>query len=149
MEVLLRQDVSKLGTVGDIVNVKPGYGRNYLLPKGIAVAVTKGNLKQLQHEKRKLVALEARRKEKFKEVAGKLSAVSVSIPVEASDAGHLYGSVNATMIAQALTAEGHQVEARQVLLDAPIKELGVYTVRVRLHSEVEAESKVWVVEKSS
>ncbi len=149
MEVLLRQDVSKLGSVGDIVKVRPGYARNYLLPKGIAVAVTKGNLKQLQHEKRKLVALESRRKEKFEAVANKLGATSISIPVEASETGHLYGSVSAPMIAKALTDEGHTIDVRQVLLDQPIKELGVYTVRLRLHTEVEAEVKLWVVEKSS
>lgn len=147
MEVLLRQDVSKLGSVGEIVRVKPGFARNYLLPKGMAVVVTQGNLKQLQHEKRKLVALESRRKAKFQTLAEKLQNASVSIAVEASETGHLYGSVSSTMVAQALREGGYDVDVRQILLDKPIKEIGMYSVRVRLHNEVETETKVWVVEK--
>lgn len=148
MEVLLRQDVAKLGGVGDIVRVKAGYARNFLLPMGMAVELTKGNLKQLQHEKKKLLALESRRKDRFRGLADRLQGASISIPVEANEAGALYGSVTAKMIAEHLNSQGYEVDARAILLDAPIREIGMHSVRVRLHAEVETETKVWVVENN-
>jgi large subunit ribosomal protein L9 len=154
MRVLLRESVEKLGTIGEIVDVRDGYGRNYLLPRGIAVPVTTENIRRLELRKQELLAEEARRKATAESLATALKDESVTIPMKAQKAeaggeaeeGKLYGSVTAQMIADAFVIKGYAVEARMVLLDQPIKALGVYEVRLRLHPGTEATAKVWVVE---
>lgn len=145
MQVLLRREIDHLGAAGDLVTVRPGYARNYLLPQGLALAVSPENARLIEAERETLVQAEQVRVKALADVAQKLADVSVTIADKASPEGHLYGSVNAARIADALQALGFEVDAKMVDLDEPIKELNVYDVPVRLHSGVEASVKVWVV----
>ncbi len=145
MKLLLQRNVDKLGRIGDIVEVANGYGRNYLLPQGLAVELTPDNLNRFETMKRKLIALEQENKEKQIVLARELEKASCTIIANASEEGHLYGSVQARDIAQQIAADGFQVEQKAILLEQPIKELGIYMVKVRLHPEVECQLKVWVV----
>ena len=146
MRLLLRESVSTLGRIGDIVEVPDGFGRNYLLPQGLAVAVTPENIRKLDAEKRKLIALEEKKQENLRLLAERLNETSLTIPMAASEEGHLYGSVNAQVVTDHLSGEGVEIETKMVILEKPIKELGVYNVPIHLYPEIEAEIKVWVVE---
>jgi large subunit ribosomal protein L9 len=145
MKLLLQRNVDKLGTIGDIVKVADGYGRNYLLPYGLAVELTKHNLNRFESVKRKLIALEQETMEKFQLLAKELEKASCTIIANSSEEGHLYGSVAARDIARQFSSDGLEIDPKCVLLEEPIKELGIYKVRIRLHPEVECEAKVWVV----
>ena len=145
MKLLLQRNVENLGNIGDIVDVDPGYGRNYLMPKGLAVEVTKDNLNRFESMKRKLIAIEKETKQKFQVMAKELEKASCTIIANASEEGHLYGSVTARDIAAQFTSDGLEVDVKAVELEEPIKELGIYKVKIRLHPEVECEAKVWVV----
>lgn len=145
MKLLLQRNVEKLGNIGDIVEVADGYGRNYLLPYGLAVELSPDNLNRLELHKRKLIALEQETKEKYMVLAKELEKTSCTIIANSSEEGHLYGSVGARDIARQLASEGLEVDPKTVLLEEPIKELGIYKVKIRLHQEVECEAKVWVV----
>lgn len=145
MEVLLRREVEKLGNAGDLVKVSPGYARNYLLPQGLAVTVSQENVKLVDNERKKVIQQEDERVGSLRETVQKLAETSVTIPEKASPEGHLYGSVGPQQIAEALREQGFEVDSKMVLLDEPIKELNVYDVTVRLHTDIEAACKVWVV----
>jgi len=146
MRVILREDLPNLGDAGDVVEVKPGYARNYLIPKKLAMEATEGNLKTYQDIAR---AREARA-EKALEDAGdlqqQLAGMVLTFQVEVGEEDHLYGSVTIQMIVDGLAAEGIEVERRQVLLKSPLKELGTFEVPIRLLKEVEPSITV-VVEK--
>lgn len=145
MKLLLQRNIEKLGSIGDIVEVPPGYGRNYLLPKGLAVEVTADNINRFEGMKRRLIAIEQETKEKFELLAKEIEGASCTVVTNASEEGHLYGSVTARDIAAQFVAEDIQVEPKSIVLPEPIKELGIYMVSIRLHPEVECEAKVWVV----
>ncbi len=145
MKLLLQRNVDKLGRIGEIVNVNRGYGRNYLLPQGLAVELTPDNINRFETMKRRLIALEQENKDKQIVVAKELEKASCTIIANSSEEGHLYGSVSARDIAAQLAADGFQVEQKCIQLDQPIKELGIYMVKMRLHPEVECQLKVWVV----
>ena len=145
MKLLLQKNVEKLGRIGDIVKVADGYGRNYLLPYGLAVELTPDNLNRFESMKRRLIAEEQETKDKFLVLAKELEKASCTIIANSSEEGHLYGSVNARDIAKQLASEGLDVDSKCILLEEPIKELGIYKVRIRLHADVECEAKVWVV----
>ena len=145
MKLLLQRNIEKLGNIGDIVEVPPGYGRNYLLPKGLAVEVTADNINRFEGMKRRLIAIEQETKEKFELLAKEIEGASCTVVTNASEEGHLYGSVTARDIAAQFVAEDIQVEPKAIVLPEPIKELGIYMVNIRLHPEVECEAKVWVV----
>ena len=146
MEILLRREVENLGKPGDTVKVANGYARNYLLPKGIAVTVSKRNLELVEHERqRAIVESEAIGKER-QGVAEKLAQASVTIAEKSSPEGHLYGSVGAQQIADALKKEGFDgIDAKMIVLEEPIKELNVYDITVQLQPGIDATCKVWVV----
>ena len=146
MKVLLRESIVGLGSLGEVVKVAAGYGRNFLLPQGKAVAVTASNLARLEHERKKLLAREAARKHDLQGLAARLAGVSCNIPVQSNAEGRLYGAVTPRIIADALRHLGHEIESSQVLTDQPIRELGVYDVTIRLHAEVDAQVKVWVID---
>ena len=142
MEVVLLERVEKLGQMGDVVSVKDGYGRNFLLPKGKALRATKGNLARFEAEK---VHLEARNLELKKEaeaVADKMNGQQFIAIRSASDAGALYGSVNSRDISEMATEGGFAINRAQVVLDKPVKELGIHDIRVVLHPEVSAQIEV-------
>jgi large subunit ribosomal protein L9 len=145
MEIILRQAVENLGKTGDVVNVKPGYARNYLLPHGLAYEATPGNLKRIQLERNRLEAAESERRGTAQGLAEKLEQVSLTFSARVGEEGKLFGSVTATDIAQQLEAQGYHIEKRQIDLHEPIKALGVYRVPIRLHADVKPEVRVWVI----
>jgi len=145
MKLLLQRNVEKLGRIGDIVEVANGYGRNYLLPQGFAVELTPDNLNRFETMKRRLIAQEQENKERQIVLARELEKASCTIIANASEEGHLYGSVKAHDIAAQLASDGFQVDQKSILQEEPIKELGIYMVKVRLHPEVDCLLKVWVV----
>lgn len=145
VEVLLAESVEKLGQQGEIVRVKPGYARNYLLPHGLATVATANNKKMVERHKVRLAALQAERIKQLRSRADALAKYSVTLEANANDEGHLYGSILGGDIAKALAAAGHDVEAEHIRLEGPLKELGMYTVKVELHPQVKSEVKVWVV----
>ena len=147
MEIILRQGVENLGKPGDVVNVKAGYARNYLLPHGLAYEATPGNLKRIQQERDRLEAAENERRSAAQGIAEKLEQVSLTFSARVGEEGKLFGSVTATDIAQQLESQGFHVEKRQIDLHEPIKALGVYRVPVRLHADVKPEIRVWVIKQ--
>jgi large subunit ribosomal protein L9 len=147
MDVILRQDVEKLGNTGDLVTVKDGYARNYLLPHGLAYAATEGNKKRLEAEAKLRVRKAGAQLGDARELAVKLEAVSLTFAMKAGEGDKIFGSVTAADIAERLHAEGFTVDKKTVELLEPIKALGVYKVPVRLHHEVKPEVRVWVVKE--
>ena len=147
MEIILRQAVENLGKTGDVVNVKPGYARNYLLPHGLAYEATPGNLKRIQQERDRLEAAENDRRSTAQGLAEKLEQVSLTFSARVGEEGKLFGSVTSTDIAAQLEAQGFHVEKRQIDLHEPIKALGVYRVPIRLHADVKPEVRVWVIKQ--
>ena len=147
MDVILREDVEKLGHAGKVVTVKDGYARNFLLPRGLAYLATDGNRRRLDEEQRQRDRRAAAEVSGARGVAAKLEAVSLSFTMKAGEGDKLFGSVTAGDIAERLQAEGLQVDRKAVELEEPIKALGVYKVPIRLHAEVKPEIRVWVVKE--
>jgi large subunit ribosomal protein L9 len=147
MEIILRQGVENLGKPGDVVKVKAGYARNYLLPHGLAYEATPGNLKRIQQERDRLEAAENERRAAAQGLAEKFEQVSLTFSARVGEEGKLFGSVTAADIAQQLEAQGFHVEKRQIDLHEPIKALGVYRVPIRLHADVKPEVRVWVIKQ--
>lgn len=147
MELLLKQSIEHLGRVGDVVKVKDGYARNYLLPQGRAVMVTKANVAEIERARAQALAEEQIRIGTLKELAQKLVETSITIEGRANEEGHLFGSVSQAQIAAALRQKGFAIEERQIKLDQPLKEIGVVDVPLHLHQGVEATVKVWVVQQ--
>ena len=145
MRIVLREDVEKLGTRGDVVTVADGYARNYLLPQKIAFLATGENLKRVEKEKKVLKLRLIQERDDAQLLAEKMASISCTIVKKAGEEETLYGSVTSADIASALEKEGILMDKRKVLLAEPIKALGIYTVPVKLHPEVDAEVKVWVV----
>ncbi len=145
MRIVLREDVEKLGTRGDVVTVADGYARNYLLPQKMAFLATGENLKRVEKEKKVLKLRLIQERDDAQLLAEKMASISCTIVKKAGEEETLYGSVTSADIASALEKEGILMDKRKVLLAEPIKALGIYTVPVKLHPEVDAEVKVWVV----
>jgi large subunit ribosomal protein L9 len=147
MELLLKQNIEHVGRIGDVVKVKPGYARNYLLPRGLAVMVTKTNVAEIERARAAAMAEETQRVAGLKDLAAKIGEASVTIEGRANAEGHLFGSVSGANVAAALREKGMPVEDKQVRLESPLKEIGVYDVLVHLHADVETKVKVWVVQQ--
>ena len=147
MDIILRQAVENLGKPGDVVKVKAGYARNYLLPHGLAYEATPGNLKRIQQERDRLEAAENERRTAAQGFAEKLEQVSLTFSARVGEEGKLFGSVTSADIAQQLESQGFHIEKRQIDLHEPIKALGVYRVPVRLHADVKPEIRVWVIKQ--
>jgi len=145
MKLLLREDVRDLGSAGDIVEVRAGYARNYLLPKRLAVEPNAPNIKRVELERADREKQRQQYLESLKELAQRMSQASVSIKAKANELGHLFGSVTEEHIADALSAEGFPVKPEQVALAAPIRTLDKFRVPIRLAEGIEAEVDVWVV----
>lgn len=148
LKVILRQDIEKLGAAGEIVAVKPGYARNFLLPRGYAYEATQANLRELETERNRAEArskrdyLEARRR------ASQIEEISLTFHAKAGEESKLFGSITSSDIAERLNGEGSidfEVDRRSIELDEPIKSLGVFAVPIRLHQDVKPEIKVWVI----
>lgn len=144
-QLLLIQSVEHLGSQGEVVEVKPGYALNYLIPQGLATIATDHHMRMVDKHKAKLQALAQKRMAELKSRAAELSKQSVTIEAQATEEGHLYGSVGAPEIVAGLKKNGFTINADQVRLDGVLKELGLYTVKVHYGPEIDAELKVWVV----
>jgi large subunit ribosomal protein L9 len=147
MQVILREDMDNLGKSGEVVTVKPGYGRNYLLPKGLAVSATEADVKRVAHEKRVIAARNAKLAKDSQAEADRLNQVSVSIAVAVGEEDKLFGSVTARDIADAYKEKGVVVDSKKLVLPEPLKALGLSEVPVKLSHGVTATLKVWVVKK--
>jgi large subunit ribosomal protein L9 len=145
IELLLIQSVEHLGKQGDVVEVKTGYANNYLIPQGLATIATDHHKRMIEKHKARLAEIEKSRLAGLRQKAKQLSDVSVTIEANANDEGHLYGSVGAHEIVTALKAQNIHIDSDQVRLKGPLKELGLYTVKVHMGHEIEADLKVWVV----
>jgi len=145
MEVILREDVQSLGKAGQLVRVKPGYARNFLLPRGLAFEATEGNKKRIDAEARARATKASAEKAASEQLAAQLSSITVTLRGKAGEEGKLFGSITSQDIAAALTAEGFTVDKRKLELEHPIKTVGFHSVIVRLQSDVHAEVKVNIV----
>lgn len=145
IEVILREDVPSLGRAGELVRVRPGYARNYLLPKGLAFEATEGNRRRIAAESRVREARRQAERVEAEGLAARLGSLTVTIASKAGEEGKLFGSVTGQDIADALAAQGVAIDRRRIELEHPLKTLGTHTVPVRLHPEVHAEVRVHVV----
>ncbi len=145
MKIILRQNFEKLGRVGDIVDVKDGYARNYLIPRNIAYQATPGGIKMLEEEKKQQARRLAKEKVSAETLAVQLEKVSATIQMKVGEDEKLFGSVTSQMIADVLQEKGITLDKRHIVLEEPIKALGIYDVPVKLAAGVEAIVKVWVV----
>lgn len=149
IELMLIQSVDHLGKAGEVVEVKPGFANNYLLPEGLAIVATPHHKRMVEKHKAKLKELEKRRLAGLVALAEQINKQSINVEANANDEGHLYGSVGPHEIVVALKQAGIQITDDQVRLSGPLKELGLYTVKVQLHQEVVTDLKVWVVPTAS
>jgi len=147
MEVILSKDVERIGRSGMVVKVKDGYARNFLFPNGLAIAATAANMKRIEQEKRVLVTQTEKRKIEALALSEKIAACSLTIAVLVQEEEKLFGSVSAQDIHQALKDEGFDIEKHFIVLEEPIRQLGIYEVPIVLHPEVTAKVKIWVVKK--
>lgn len=145
VQLLLIQSVDHLGKQGDIVQVKRGYALNYLLPQGLATIATSHHQRMVEKHRARLQEIEKARLATLRQLSEAIAKQSITIEANANDEGHLYGSVNAADIAAALKQASFHITSDQVRLEGPLKELGLYTVKIHLHHEINAELKVWVV----
>lgn len=147
MKVILTQDVLNLGKAGELVTVKPGYGRNYLIPRSFAVLAGTATARQIEHQKMVIAQKQERLKRESQKIADRLGNLSLTIRVEVGEQEKLYGSVTSRDIEQALADEGLRIPRKMIALAEPIKALGVHTVDVKLDADVAGQVKVWVVAK--
>jgi large subunit ribosomal protein L9 len=145
VELLLIQSVDHLGKQGDVVEVKPGYANNYLIPQGLATLATEHHKRMVDKHRARLLEIERKRLSGLESLASEIGKQSVTIEANANDEGHLYGSVGAADIVAALKQAGITITTDQVRLEGLLKELGLYTVKIHLHASITADLKVWVV----
>ncbi len=145
MKVILQEDVKSLGKMGEVVNVSDGYARNYLIPKELAVEANVKNVKALEHEKRKLEDKSKKIRNDAQGLSERLSSLTLTLRAKAGDEEKLFGSITSKDIAEALGAEGLDVDRKKILLDEPIKRLGSYTVGIKVHPEVTAQVNIKVI----
>ncbi|RJQ15122.1 MAG: 50S ribosomal protein L9 [Nitrospiraceae bacterium] len=144
MKIILREDVKDLGIMGAVVDVANGYGRNYLIPRNLAVEANAKNLKQFEHQKNMILAKAKKVKKSSEDLAKQISALTLSIEVQSGEEGKLFGSVTSMDIAEAISKQGIEIDKRRVVLEEPIKRLGTYTVSVKLVQDVTANVTVEV-----
>jgi len=147
MEVILNQDIDRIGKTGQIVKVKDGFARNFLIPNGMAVPVTSANLKKIEEGKQQKTLQLEKAKREAEELKAKLARLSLTMPVLTHEEDKLYASITAQDLATALSEEGFNIDKNSIVLEEPIKALGIYEVSVNLHPEISAKVKVWIVKK--
>lgn len=147
MKVILKEDVKSIGSMGQIIDVADGFARNYLVPRGLAVEANVKNIKSLEHEKRVIQEKAKKVKNQAQDFAGKISGMTVVIKAKAGEEGKLFGSVTTMDVAEQLKNEGIDIDKKKISLEEPIKRLGSYSVKVRVHPEISAEVNVQVVEE--
>src|SRR5437016_11254589 len=149
VELLLTEDVAALGKQGEIVHVRAGYARNYLLPQGLATVASEHNKRMVEKHRERLAGLAKQKLAELKKLADAISKYSVTIEAHANEEGHLYGSIGAADISKSLRSASFDVAPEAVRLEGPLKELAMYTVKIQLHADVATEVKVWVVPTAS
>ncbi|MCB2203255.1 50S ribosomal protein L9 [bacterium] len=151
MKVILRQNIETLGNMGEVVSVKDGYARNYLLPRGMAYVATEGNMQVLEQERKRLQVKMNRELKDAESLAAELEKHenAITIPMQVGEEDKLFGSVTKEMIAEKLAEKGFNIDRRKIEIDEPIKVLGIYTVKIKLHTNVMAKVKVWVTRLES
>jgi len=149
MDVILTENVKGLGSIGEVVKVKPGYGRNYLVPQGLAVVASDRNLSELEHHKRQLSRKAEKLSQEAADVKARIEAVTCNFVHKASEEGKLFGSVTSMEIAEALAAQGIEIDRRKILLEQPIKNLGEHDIDIRLNAGVNATVKVVVASEDA
>ncbi|MBI3602082.1 MAG: 50S ribosomal protein L9 [Candidatus Omnitrophica bacterium] len=147
MEIILTDNVQNLGKVGDVKKVKNGYARNYLIPRALAVVASAANIKRIEKEKSKRLALYEEEKAQAQQKADALAKISLMVTVEVNDQEKLYGAVTDGEILNALEAEGQTVDKKSLVIQKPIEELGIFEIGVKLHPEVVAKIRLWVTKK--
>ncbi len=147
MKVILKENLENLGHIGDIVKVAPGYARNFLLPRGFAIEATVKNAKALDHAKRQMEYKKNKVLELAKGVAAKIEALTLTLVHQAGEEGKLFGAVTNMELAEKLKEQGIEIDRKKILLEEPIKSLGAFTVPIKLHPEITANLKVWVVQE--
>ena len=145
MKLILKEDYDKLGKAGDVIIVKDGYARNFLIPKKIAYLANDGNVRKLEEEKKLHAIREKKEQKTAADIAAEIEKLSITIPVQVGEDDKLYGSVTSQMIADSLKEKGFEIDKRKIEIGEPIKVLGIYTINIKLHSEVTGKVKVWVV----
>lgn len=145
MKIILRQDHEKLGKIGDIVDVKDGFARNYLIPRKIGYKATAGNMKSLEEEKKQTALREGKEVTRAGKLAAELEKISITLKMKVGEDERLFGAVTTQMIADALAEKGFTIDKRIIATEEPIKALGIYSVDLKLHPTVETKIKVWVV----
>ena len=145
MKVILRQNISTLGEIGEIVTVKSGYARNYLIPRQMAYVANDSAMRALETEKKQYSVKMEKAKHASEIMAGQLADLQISIPMQVGEEGRLFGSVTAQMIATELELRGFNIDRRTITIDEPIKTLGIFEVKVKLHTDITAPLKVWVI----
>jgi large subunit ribosomal protein L9 len=148
MEIILQEDVANLGAIGEVVKVRDGYGRNYLIPRGLAIEANRRNLRVLEHQKRLTAAKKEKDRQNAQGMSDRIAALSITIQARAGEEDRLFGSVTNIDIEKALTAQGVTIDRRKIMLAEPIKQLGTYTVPVHLSSDVHGNITVNVVRES-
>tara|TARA_B100000029_G_scaffold516641_1_gene632072 strand:+ start:129 stop:572 length:444 start_codon:yes stop_codon:yes gene_type:complete len=147
MEVILREKVDKLGDVGELVRVKDGYARNYLIPKGLVVRATPGNLKVIENLKLHIAQRKTKETSQHQLIADKLSKLKLTVPVKVGDDDRLFGSVTAITINELLVDQGFKIDRKSIYLEDPIKSLGLHNVTIKLHPDIKTELKVYVIKE--
>jgi large subunit ribosomal protein L9 len=145
IQLILTQPLPHLGEAGDVVKVRPGFARNYLIPQGLATFATQNNLRMVEKHRQRLKELEEARRADLQNLAAQITQRSLTIESNANAEGHLYGSVNADQIAAALRTEGFPIASENIRIEGPLKELGLYSIKVNLGQGIESEVKLWVV----
>jgi len=145
VHIILLQDHEGLGSAGDQQDVKDGYARNYLIPKGIALKADKNSLKRFQEMARLKEMRKDRALKKSRELAEKLRSLSLTVPVQVGEEDRVFGAVTSLEIAQQLKEKGYEIDKRQIMLEEPIKSLGVFEILIKLHSEITTSVKLWVI----
>jgi large subunit ribosomal protein L9 len=145
MKIILRQDYQKLGKIGELIDVKDGFARNFLIPRNIGYQATAGNLRALDEEKKQQSLRQGKESTRAQKLAGELEKASITLKMKVGEDERLFGAVTSQMIADALAEKGFTIDKRIIGIDEQIKALGIYSVNLKLHPEVEAKVKVWVV----
>jgi len=147
VKVILKDDIKELGQCGEVVEVKGGYARNYLIPKNLAVQATPGNLKSIEEIKKQKGFRDNKKKKEADRIKDKLEKISITAEVHVGEEDKIFGSVTVATIVGLLKLQGFEIDKRLIVLDEPIKALGVYTIQVKLEKDVIANVKLWVVKK--
>lgn len=148
MKVILKEDVESLGKCGEVIEVKAGYGRNYLIPRNLAIAASKGNLRAIEQLRSQQQLRQAKIRRAAESIKARLEKASCTAEVNVGEEDKVFGSVTAQTIADLLATQGIEVDKKKIMLEEPLKALGVYTVPVKIAHEVTANLKVWVVKKA-